>query len=60
MYVQFEYTTKLRESVRGGEMSVKTIIFNLKITVKSIDLVLRDPQSVGKRSHNLMDTVKRE
>jgi hypothetical protein len=29
----------------------------LNIIVLSIDLVLIDPQSVGKRTHDLMDTV---
>jgi uncharacterized protein YbbC (DUF1343 family) len=27
------------------------------VLVKTIDLVLIDPQSVGKRTHDLMDTV---
>jgi hypothetical protein len=46
-----------------GEVVVRILVYCARgrgfdpRTVQTIDLVLIDPQSVGKRTHDLMDTV---
>jgi hypothetical protein len=35
----------------------RTNIYHIKLLGHTIDIVLIDPQSVGKRTHDLMDTV---
>jgi hypothetical protein len=55
----FHITKKVIHTAMSVEVSHQTthFFFVLQHNVYTIDLVLIDPQSVGKRTHDLLDTV---